>query len=60
VLTIPTNRPVKRKDQNDSIYKTRREKFNAVIELIRSSTPKASPSSSAPPASRPLKWSPAC
>jgi preprotein translocase subunit SecA len=35
VLTIPTNRPVKRKDHNDSIYKTRREKFTAVIDLIR-------------------------
>ncbi len=35
VLTIPTNRPVKRLDQNDSIYKTRREKFTAVIELIK-------------------------
>ena len=43
VLTIPTNRPVKRKDQNDSIYKTRREKFNAVIELIRELNAKGQP-----------------
>jgi preprotein translocase subunit SecA len=34
VLTIPTNRPVQRKDSNDSIFKTRREKYNAVIKLI--------------------------
>jgi len=43
VLTIPTNRPVKRKDQNDSIYKTRGEKFNAVIELIRELNAKGQP-----------------
>jgi preprotein translocase subunit SecA len=43
VLTIPTNRPVRRKDQNDSIYKTRREKFAAVIELIRELNAKGQP-----------------
>ena len=31
VLVIPTNKPVARKDANDSIYKTRREKYNAVV-----------------------------
>ncbi len=35
VLIIPTNRQVKRKDWNDKIYKTRREKYNAVINLIK-------------------------
>jgi preprotein translocase subunit SecA len=30
VLTIPTNMPNIRKDKNDSVFKTRREKFNAV------------------------------
>jgi len=34
VLVIPTNKPVARKDANDSVYKTRREKFNAVIKEI--------------------------
>ncbi len=34
VLSIPTNRPVQRKDNNDSIYKTRREKYNSVLKLI--------------------------
>jgi preprotein translocase subunit SecA len=35
VLAIPTNRPVGRKDANDSVYKTRREKFNAVLKEIK-------------------------
>ncbi|MCB1228413.1 MAG: SEC-C domain-containing protein, partial [Verrucomicrobiales bacterium] len=43
VLTIPTNRPVLRLDHNDSIYKTRREKYNAVIELIRELHAKGQP-----------------
>ncbi len=34
VMVIPTNRPVARKDANDSVYKTKREKFNAVIKEI--------------------------
>ena len=33
-MVIPTNRPVARKDANDSVYKTKREKFNAVINEI--------------------------
>lgn len=32
VVCIPTNRPISRKDDNDLVYKTNREKFNAVIE----------------------------
>ncbi len=32
VTVIPTNRPCIRKDENDSIFKTKREKFNAIIE----------------------------
>jgi preprotein translocase subunit SecA len=35
VLVIPTNRPLVRPDFPDVIYKTEREKFNAVIEEIR-------------------------
>ena len=31
VLPIPTNRPIQRIDNNDHIYKTRREKYQAVI-----------------------------
>src|SRR5881296_2922729 len=35
VLVIPTNKPVARKDANDSVYKTRREKFSAVLKEIQ-------------------------
>ena len=34
VVVIPTNRPISRKDMNDRIYKTKREKYNAVIEEV--------------------------
>ncbi len=34
VMVIPTNRPVIRDDQNDLIYKTKKAKYNAVIERI--------------------------
>ena len=35
VLTIPTNQPNIRKDKHDSVYKTKREKFNAVVAEIK-------------------------
>ncbi|MEG1644119.1 MAG: SEC-C metal-binding domain-containing protein, partial [Bacteroidales bacterium] len=34
VVTIPTNKPVIRNDMNDRVYKTKREKYNAVIDEI--------------------------
>ncbi|HEY8403537.1 MAG TPA: preprotein translocase subunit SecA [Flavobacteriales bacterium] len=34
VMVIPTNRPIARKDMEDKVYKTKREKYNAVIEEI--------------------------
>ena len=34
VVVIPTNRPICRNDMNDRIYKTKREKYNAVIDEI--------------------------
>ncbi len=34
VIVIPTNRPIQRDDRNDLVYKTAREKFNAVIDEI--------------------------
>jgi preprotein translocase subunit SecA len=55
VLPIPTNRPNRRVDENDQVFKTRREKFNAVIAKIEEPTPRASPASSAPPRSSPPK-----
>ncbi|TVQ80498.1 MAG: preprotein translocase subunit SecA, partial [Flavobacteriales bacterium] len=38
VMAIPTNRPIARDDKDDLVYKTRREKFNAVIEEIETLT----------------------
>ncbi|MAS91928.1 MAG: preprotein translocase subunit SecA [Verrucomicrobiales bacterium] len=35
VLVVPTNRPIARIDGNDRIYKTQREKFRAVIDLVK-------------------------
>lgn len=34
VVVIPTNRPISRKDMNDRVYKTKREKYKAVIEEV--------------------------
>ena len=34
VVEIPTNRPIARNDKNDLIYKTKREKYNAVIDQV--------------------------
>src|SRR5437879_5238674 len=36
VLVIPTNKPVARSDAHDTVYKTKREKFNAVLKEITS------------------------
>ncbi|MDD2344899.1 MAG: preprotein translocase subunit SecA [Bacteroidales bacterium] len=35
VVVIPTNRPIVRKDMEDMVFKTKREKFNAVIDEIK-------------------------
>ncbi len=34
VIEIPTNRPIARKDKDDLVYKTKREKYNAVIDEV--------------------------
>jgi len=34
VVTIPTNKPIARDDRNDKVYRTVREKYNAVIEEV--------------------------
>ena len=34
VVVVPTNRPIQRDDMNDLVYKTGREKYNAVIEQV--------------------------
>ncbi|WP_411826723.1 preprotein translocase subunit SecA [Luteolibacter sp. AS25] len=43
VLPIPTNKPNQRIDENDQVFKTRREKFNAVIEKIKEAHEKGQP-----------------
>lgn len=43
VLPIPTNRPNQRVDENDQVFKTRREKYNAVIEKIKEAHDKGQP-----------------
>src|SRR5258708_4538957 len=43
VNMIPTNQPVRRADHNDRIYKTRREKYNAVIKEIKEAHAKTQP-----------------
>jgi len=34
VIEVPTNRPILRKDENDLVYKTNKEKYNAVVDKI--------------------------
>ena len=34
VSVIPTNKPIRRIDQQDQIYKTRREKYNAIVDEV--------------------------
>ena len=43
VIVIPTNRPIQRNDDNDLVFKTAREKFNAVIEEIEKLVEKKRP-----------------
>ncbi len=43
VITIPTNKPMVRKDLNDIIYKNERAKFRAVVEDIKQSNAKGQP-----------------
>ncbi len=43
VVVIPTNKPVRRIDQNDRIYKTRREKYGAVVEEIKAAHGRGQP-----------------
>ena len=34
VIVIPTNRPMIRKDLDDAVYKTKKEKFKAVVDEV--------------------------
>lgn len=43
VVVIPTNKPITRKDEQDLVFKTQREKFNAVIEEVNNLVQKGRP-----------------
>ena len=43
VVEIPTNRPVQRKDLEDAVYMTMKEKFNAVVEAVKEAHAKQQP-----------------
>ncbi len=43
VIEIPTNVPVQREDLNDAVYKTKREKYKAVVEQVKEAHAKGQP-----------------
>jgi len=43
VVAVPTNRPVARKDENDQVYRTAREKYEGVVKTIKEAHAKGQP-----------------
>ena len=43
VVEVPTNRPVARQDDDDAVYRTAREKYDAIVETIKESNAKGQP-----------------
>ncbi len=43
VIVVPTNLPVQRQDLNDAVYKTRREKLNAIVNAVEEAHSKNQP-----------------
>lgn len=43
VVAVPTNKPVQRIDHDDAVYKTKREKYKAVVEAVKESHEKKQP-----------------
>lgn len=43
VVEVPTNRPIARKDEDDAVYRTAREKYEAIVETIREANAKGQP-----------------
>ena len=43
VIEIPTNRPIARKDLQDAVYKTRKEKLHAIVEAVKEAHAKQQP-----------------
>jgi preprotein translocase subunit SecA len=43
VVEVPTNRPIARVDDDDAVYRTAQEKFNAIVETIKEASAKGQP-----------------
>ncbi|SFB11755.1 protein translocase subunit secA [Poseidonocella pacifica] len=43
VVEVPTNRPIARKDEDDAVYRTGREKYEAIVEAIKEANAKGQP-----------------
>ena len=43
VVEVPTNRPIAREDEDDAVYRTAREKFDAIVETIKEANEKGQP-----------------
>ncbi|MGR3492135.1 MAG: preprotein translocase subunit SecA, partial [Shimia sp.] len=43
VVEVPTNRPVARDDENDQVYRTQQEKYQAIVDTIRTAHEKGQP-----------------
>ncbi|MGB0901125.1 preprotein translocase subunit SecA [Halocynthiibacter sp.] len=43
VVEVPTNRPIARKDEHDAVYRTATEKFNAIVEEIKTANAAGQP-----------------
>ena len=43
VVEIPTNKPVQRIDKNDAVYKTKKEKYKAIVEEVKAAHAKGQP-----------------
>ena len=43
VVEVPTNRPVERKDEHDAVYRTAREKFEAIVDEIKKASATGQP-----------------
>ena len=43
VVEIPTNKPIARKDLQDAVYKTRKEKLNAIVDAVQEAHSKGQP-----------------
>ena len=59
-VVVPTHRPMVRNDMQDLVYRTAKEKYDAILADIRDCHDVASRCWSAPPPSRTPSWCPTC